>query len=235
MAVELAQVAAGLPVAASFALAGGITSFREGRRRTALNEAMHELRRPLQVLSFALPGDSHESARLESSLDLAAVALERLDREINGGALEKVVSEVSVNALIEEAVQRWKSAAVDSGIGLRREWNGPETFVQGDRFELTQALDNLLNNAIEHGCGEVRIGWRREGGVVCIAVVNGEATTRVEVNRRRRRGSRSRRGHGLRVVARIARRHGGSFTLSSAGQGVKASLRLPLGRQVSER
>lgn len=235
MAVELAQVAAGLPVAASFALAGGITSFREGRRRTALNEAMHELRRPLQVLSFALPVDSHNSARVESSLDLATVALERLDREINGGGLEKVVSEVSVNGLIDGAVQRWKSPAADSGIGLRREWNGPETFVQGDRFELAQALDNLLSNAIEHGRGEVRVGWRRESSAVCISVLNGEARTRVKVNRRRRRDSRSRHGHGLRVVARIARRHGGSFTLETFGNGVKASLRLPLERQVGAR
>jgi signal transduction histidine kinase len=235
MAVELAQIAAGLPVVASFALAGGITSLREGRRRTALNEAMHELRRPLQVLSFALPSDPHKSARVESSLDLATVALERLDREINGGALEKVLSDVSVNALIDAAVQRWKSQAADSGIELRREWNGPETFVQGDRIELAQALDNLLSNAIEHGRGEVRVGWRREGSAVCIAVVNGQARTPVKVNRRRRRGSRSRRGYGLRVVARIARSHGGSFTLQPFRDGVRASLQLPLGRQVSER
>src|SRR5689334_22853417 len=167
MAVELAQVAAGLPVAASFALAGGITSFREGRRRTALNEAVHELRRPLQVLSFALPDGSRKAARVESALELATVALERLDREINGGTLEKVVAEVPVNALIDEAVQRWKHPAAESESTLRREWNGPETFVQGDRFDLAQALDNLLSNAIEHGSGEVRIGWRREGGQVC--------------------------------------------------------------------
>lgn len=233
MAVELAQVAAGLPVAASFALAGGITSFREGRRRAALNEAMHELRRPLQVLSFALPDGSRKAARLESSLELATVALERLDREINGGALEKVVAEVSVDALIDEAVQRWKRPAADGGSSLRREWNGPETFVQGDRFELAQALDNLLSNAIEHGRGKVRIGWRREGGRVCISVFSSGAPLPAEARRgNRRRGGRCRRGHGLRVVDRVARRHGGSFVLRSSRDGAEASLRLPLGRRV---
>src|SRR3954447_25761137 len=55
MALELAEVAAGLPMAASFALAGGLTTLREGRRRSSLNAAMHELRRPLQVLTLALP------------------------------------------------------------------------------------------------------------------------------------------------------------------------------------
>ncbi|HWC49064.1 MAG TPA: ATP-binding protein [Solirubrobacterales bacterium] len=228
--MELAQVAAGLPVAASFALAGGITSFREGRRRAGLNEAMHELRRPLQVLSLALPVDSHRSPQVESSLELATVALERLDREINGEGLEKISTEVSVNALIAEAATRWHGPARDSGRRLSREWNGPETYVEGDRFELAQALDNLLNNAIEHGAGEVAIGWRREGEWVCVTVSNSCASSPVQ-GRRLERGGRRRRGHGLRVVQRVARRHGGSFVLHPARGGVKASLQLPLLRR----
>ncbi|HET9152839.1 MAG TPA: ATP-binding protein [Solirubrobacterales bacterium] len=228
----MAQVAAGLPVAASFALAGGITSFREGRRRAALNEAMHELRRPLQILTLALPDRPYEVARVESSLELATVALERLDREINGGTLEKNVTELSVDELVDEAVQRWKIPAADSGSILRREWNGPETFVQGDRFELAQALDNLLSNAIEHGAGEVRIGWRREGDQVCISITNGDPRMLAKAGRRQRRGSRCRRGHGLRVVERVAGGHGGIFSLRPVRSGVQASLRLPLGRRV---
>jgi signal transduction histidine kinase len=163
MTVELAQVAAGLPVAASFALAGGITSFREGRRRTALNEALHELRRPLQVLSLVLPESSRNAAPAGSSFELMTHALERLDREINGAGLEKMTTEVSVNSLVDEAVQRWKRAAASRGSTLQREWNGPETYVEGDRLDLAQALDNLLNNALEHGGGKVRIGLEQPG------------------------------------------------------------------------
>lgn len=234
MAVELAEVAAGLPVAASFALAGGISSLREGRRRAALNEAMHELRRPLQILSLALPDRLHEPARVESSLALATGALERLDREINGSALDEVVSEISAGDLVDQAVRRWKSSAARRGVTLQKEWNGPDAFVQGDRFDLAQALDNLLNNAIEHGTGKVRIGWRREGSWVCISVSNAVASLPSRLDRRRRlQGGRCRRGHGLRVVGRVARRHGGSFTFQPAGRDVKASLRLPLCRRVS--
>lgn len=233
MAIELAQVAAGLPVAASFALAGGMTSLREGRRRAALNEAMHELRRPLQVLSLALPDGSRQVTQVESALQLATVALERLDREINGMALEEVVSEVSVDILVDEAVRRWKGAAARGEVSLRKEWNGPEAYVEGDRFSLAQALDNLLSNAIEHGSGEVRVGWRREGGRVCISVSNsGVPMLAKAAHRRWRPGSRRRRGHGLRVVERVARRHGGSFDLRPVQDGVKASLRLPLRRRV---
>lgn len=233
MAVELAEVAAGLPVAASLALAGGITSLREGRRRAVLNEALHELRRPLQVLSLALPKCSPHPAPVESSLELAKVALERLDREVNGAGLKEVVREISVNALIDDAVRRWEGVAACSGGSLQREWNGPEAYVEGDRFDLAQALDNLLSNAIEHGAGKVRIGWRRKGEWVSISVANSAAPSPGPGRRRRHdRGGRCRRGHGLRVVERVARKHGGSFVLRPARDGVTASLRLPLRRRM---
>jgi signal transduction histidine kinase len=231
MAVELAEVAAGLPVAASFALAGGITTFREGRRRATLNEAMHELRRPLQVLSLALPVDSPEAAPVESSLHLATVALERLDHEINGSSLAAAVTEVSVNELIDEAAQRWRGAADRLGRGLRCWFHEHETFVQGKPFDLAQALDNLLSNAIEHGAGRVEIEPHCEGGWICISVRDaGRSSALKKKATRSRRGGRSRRGHGLRVVNRIAVAHGGSFTLKRTPQGTEAGLRLPLRR-----
>jgi signal transduction histidine kinase len=233
MMVELADVAAGLPMAASLALAGGITSLREGRRRTALNEAMHELRRPLQVLSLCLPTDAPEAMPVESSLQLATVALERLDREINGAALEEVETEVPIADLVEEAERRWHPAALCSGVSLQVDRNGEDLWVGGNRFDLSQALDNLLSNAIEHGGGRVRIGWRREGSWVRVSVADTGASAGAKAGRRQLlRRRQCRRGHGLRVVGRVARRHGGSFTLSCAPHGAQASLRLPLRRRV---
>jgi signal transduction histidine kinase len=233
MAVELAEVAAGLPVAASLALAGGITSLREGRRRAALNEAMHELRRPLQVLSLSLPADAPEALPVESSLRLATVALERLDREINGASLEEMETEVSVADLIGEAERRWHRAASYSGGSLEVDRNGENLCVKGNRFDLAQALDNLLSNAIEHGGGRVRIEWRRESNWVRVLITDQGGSARADVDRSKlRRGGRDRRGHGLRVVEGVAKRHGGSFTLRRAPHGAEASLRLPLGQQV---
>jgi signal transduction histidine kinase len=229
MAVELAEVAAGLPVAASLALAGGITNLREGRRRAALNEAMHELRRPLQVLSFSLPTDPSPAAPVESSLQLAAEALERLEREVNGGPHEEAVTEVSVGRLIDEAARRWRKPAASRGRTLEVDWNGDMTFIRGDRFSLSQALDNLLSNALEHGGGKVRIGGHRQGDWVRISVIDsGDAWTVKAQDRRPRRNGRNRHGHGLRVVARIAKRHGGSFTLRRAARGAEATLQLPM-------
>jgi two-component system, OmpR family, sensor histidine kinase MtrB len=230
MAVELAEVAAGLPLAASFALAGGITTFREGRRRTALNEAMHELRRPLQVLSLVLPSDSGGQGAVDSSLRLAAAALERLDREINGDISETGVGPVPVRPLIEEAVKRWSAQAFSVGgrIHLRR--LDDEQWVEGDRIELAQVLDNLISNAIDHGGGDVTIEGRGEGSRLLISVCDRGSGARQARHLIRRPGlrSRSRHGHGLRVVARVARTHGGSFRLRRTEAGAEARLQLPL-------
>jgi signal transduction histidine kinase len=226
MTVELAEVAAGLPFAASFALAGGISSLREGRRRTALNEAMHELRRPLQVLSLALSSDLESQGAINSSLLLTTAALDRLDREINGDIAEKAIDLVPLRSLLKESLQRWSSRAASVGGGLCLRWLSDEQWVEGDRIELAQAVDNLISNAIEHGGGKVTIEGRREGTWLLIAVQDrGSKSASV---RRLHRRPRSRRGHGLRVVARIARAHGGSFSLRRAESGTEARLRLPL-------
>lgn len=235
MAVELAEVVTGLPIAASLALAGGITNLREGRRRAALNEAMHELRRPLQVLSLSLPEDPPPAAPVESSLQLATVALERLDREVNGGHPEERVTEVSVADLIDAAASRWRNAVTLSGGTFRVQQNDNSMCVLGDRFSLSQALDNLLSNAIEHGGRQVRLESRREGDWVRISVFDFGSRSATNVRRRdRRSGGRGRRGHGLRVVARTAAHHGGSFNLRRGPDRTEASLRLPLCGRGSE-
>src|SRR3954452_18582459 len=124
-------------------MAGGIAGLREGRRRSALNEAMHELRRPLQVLSLALPEDSAAVEPAESALRLTAAALERLHCEINGAPLEKPLTTIPLRGLVEEAARRWRNAAVLGGCRLEVRWSGDEALVKGNRFELAQALDNL--------------------------------------------------------------------------------------------
>lgn len=235
VAVELVEVVTGLPVAASLALAGGITNFREGRRRAALNEAMHELRRPLQALSLSLPEDLPPAARVESSLHLATVALERLDREVNGGPPQEVAREVAITDLIDAAACRWRNAVTLNGGTFRVQRSSNQLFVLGDRFSLSQALDNLLSNAVEHGGRQVRVESRREGDWVRISVFDFGSRLATNVRRpERRSGGRRRRGHGLRVVARTAASHGGSFNLRRGPDRTEASLWLPLSGRRSE-
>jgi signal transduction histidine kinase len=235
MAVELAEVAAGLPMAASFALAGGITSLREGRRRSALNEAMHELRRPLQALSLALPTRLPDDLAVSSSLRLATAALDRLDSEINGSQPEADAhTPLAARPLLEESLTRWRAEAKSAGRELRLVWRAGEPTVRADRCELAQAVDNLISNALVHGGGKVGIEARASGNWLSISVRDGGPPARMP-RPGAGRPSRGRHGHGLRVVARVARAHGGSFALRRHGRGTEAMLRLPLDRTVVPR
>jgi signal transduction histidine kinase len=230
MPVELAEIAAGLPVAASLAMATGITAIREGRRRSSLNEAIHELRRPLQALALSLPPDRRSAEAMGSSLQMAAAAVDRLDREINGLTVEAAAEPVSIRPIVELAIERWRGQAAAEGRSLRLLWRAGEPQLPGDAVELAQAVDNLISNALEHGSGEIRVDVCRENDLVRVEVCDrGGAQGALRRPRLpgRERGPR-RHGHGLKIVRRAAARHGGSFRLRRSAHGTGARLDLPL-------
>lgn len=231
MSVELAQIAAGLPMAASLAMATGISAIREGRRRSSLNEAIHELRRPLQALALSLPADAPRAEAMESALGMAAAAVDRLDREVNGVTAPSAPQPVAVRPIVEAAIERWRARAAAEGRSLRLSWSAGEPELRGDEVALAQAVDNLISNAFEHGAGEIAIDVRRAGDFVRVEVRDeggAEAGSKRGWRRGRDRGARRRHGHGLRIVRRAAARHGGSFRLRRSAHGSGARLVLPL-------
>lgn len=229
---ELAQIVVGWPLSATLAAVAAAQGLRAGRRRSALNEALHELRRPLQAL--ALAGGGSPPPAVESSVTLAAAALERLDREVNGGGLRRPSEEVELRALLEAAVRRWRARASLGDASLELRWRAGRAAVVGDRVELAQALDNLIVNAIEHGGPEIAVDARPYKGRVRIVVADsGRAAHSVvrqgspaEVIARLSDGRK--RGHGLSVVRRVAAAHGGRFALRRSERGSLALLELPL-------
>jgi signal transduction histidine kinase len=220
-------------LAASTALVLAAQSLRAGRRRSALNEAMHELRRPLQALALAGPGVGLGSAASEWSLQMASAALARLDREINGGSPPPAPIAVEVEPLLHAATERWTARVVLAGGSFELGWMATGGSVHGDRCELAQALDNLIANAIEHGGPEVRLESRRSSSWLTLAVVDsGPARRRPARARAARlvsqlRGS-NRHGHGLAVVRRVAAAHGGRFDLRRSAGRTVAAIELPL-------
>lgn len=237
-----ARIAELWPLAASMAAIVGAQGLRAGRRRDALNEALHELRRPLQAIALAssAPGGV-APRRIETSVRLAATALERLDREINGGMLDAARETLSPQPLLEAAVERWRPRARLAGGSLELGWWAAGALVEADRCELAQALDNLIVNAIEHGGPQVVVEARRCGERLRVTVVD---SGRASCGARRRAdvaaalarlSGRRRHGHGLAVVRRVAAAHGGRFALSRSEQGALAVLELPLAAAAAER
>jgi signal transduction histidine kinase len=221
------------------------TAIRDGRRRTALNERLHELRRPLQAMALMAP---RSAAGVEDGpVEMAAAALARLEREINGEAEGETRATVAVRPLLEAARRRWHGRADLVGARIELRWAAGEAAVEGDRIDLAAALDNLLANALEHGGPRIELAADLVGGRICLAVVDSgsgagrrardrDALLRAREARRRREArlpfarlsGRARHGHGLRLVRRTAARHGGAFALHRGEVGTSAVLELPL-------
>jgi signal transduction histidine kinase len=223
---------------------------RDGRRRSALNEHLHELRRPLQALALMTPPADRAEGAIgagDGPLEMAAAALARLDREINGEAEATVRATVAVRPLVEAARRRWGGQAALTGATIAVRWDADEAAVDGDRIDLAAALDNLVVNALEHGGQRIELTADVVGARICLAVVDSgsgagrrardrDASVRGrEVKRRRdpripfgRLSGKARHGHGLRLVRRTAERHGGTFALYRGEDGSSAVLELPL-------
>lgn len=236
--MQLAEILVGWPIVASIA---AITAhgWRAGRRRGVLDEALHELRRPLQSLLFAADGGAAPEV-VGGSAHLASLALARLEHEINGGGRAWRREVLMVRPVLEAAVARWGSRAALGGGSLELRWGAGEALVEADRFDLAQALDNLIVNAIEHGGPTVVAAATRERGRLLLAVSDSGRGSRPAERRETpaeaiaRLCGRRRRGHGLTVVRRIAARHGGRFSLRRSEKGSKAVLELPLARSHAE-
>jgi signal transduction histidine kinase len=231
---ELAQIVAGWPVTLSMAAAVAAQSLRAGRRRSALNEALHELRRPLQAVALAIGPRLGSPADAGEPIELAAAALERLDREINGGPLVPTLGSVDAAALARSAVARWQARVRVAEGSLELRWNAGDARVNGDHSALAQALDNLIVNAIEHGGPTIIVAGRLLEGRVRVAVVDSGRAMRPRSRRNgpaqmiARLSGRHHHGHGLGVVRRVAADHDGRFVLRHSERGSLAVLELPL-------
>jgi signal transduction histidine kinase len=231
--IEMAEIVAGWPVVASTAATAAAQWLREGRRRSALNRALHELRRPLQVVALAA-GPQLATPGGEDPIELAAAALERLDREINGDSPAAPWGVVDGHALLRAAVGRWQVRARLADGSLELRWNAGRATVHGDAGALAQALDNLIVNAIEHGGPTIVVAASQREERLRVAVVDSGRAWRPSSRRNgpaevlARLGGKQRHGHGLAVVRGIASAHGGRFGLRRSPQGTLAVIELPL-------
>jgi signal transduction histidine kinase len=209
-----------LPLGMTIAVAG-LAGLRSSRRREAVARAMHELRRPLQVL--ALSSERSVDLAAATATDLALVALDDLDAVLSGAPPPRNPRPVAARALVAGAVERWRGPAARAGKALGLGWEAGRASVMVDAPSAGRALDNLLANAIEHGGLSVRVAARVSGAAVRV-----EVSDRGGAAPRAGRAAATRRGHGLPIVAGIAREHGGSLTLSRSPTGTVAVLELPL-------
>lgn len=117
----------------------------------------------------------------------------------------------------------------------------PALYLDADGFRLHQAIDNLLDNAILHGdCTQIHISAQQQDDQIKLLIQdNGKGMTEEQLERAFDRyytsGKKNSTGLGLSIVAAIIREHHGKIHLhSSPGNGVTATIILPVDDETVE-
>jgi signal transduction histidine kinase len=193
--------------------------------KRALNQALHELRRPLQALVLleerSGPAAAPPVASRRGLLELATGALRDLDGALNGGGPPRPPQRFSSREVVLGCLERWRPIAARRG-GLRVYWDAGPAPVEGDPGRLAQAVDNLIANAVEHGGPPIVLTGARVVGRLRITIANGIRRETTD------RPGDPRRGHGTQIVSDVASSQGGRFALCQTGGGCVAALELPL-------
>jgi signal transduction histidine kinase len=221
-------------------------AWRELRRgRELVARACHELRGPLAAAHLALhatatgvgpdgaggPGVAPAArlAAIELELRRAGRALDDLAAARGGGRAADRDEIVDVSELLAHQATTWSAVAPVFGCRLALEPADGAALVRGDRIRLSQAVGNLLANALEHGAGRVELRSRSVGDRVRIEVSDEGAGLPAPVAQlaARPRAGRGRRGRGLAIASDIVARHGGRILAAPSAGGARVAIELP--------
>ena len=218
------------------------------RERRFVADASHELRTPLALLQTELElalRHKRTPGELEDALRSARDEVDRLTRlaedllilaRLDEGRLPLRTATISARELLEAVARRFDQRAAAEGRAL--EVQADMVSFPGDPLRLEQALGNLVDNALRHGAGTVRLGADERDGSVELHVADeggGFAPDVLPVAFERFTREDEARGDGasglgLAIVDAIARAHGGSARAANEpGGGGVVTLALPRG------
>ena len=173
-------------------------------------------------------------------------ALMMISRVGSGSAVGKLET-VELNGIVSDVHELYEAVADEEGINLDLAIHAKQTItLQGNRELLSQAIANLLDNAIKYGRGSdessgILLELDGQKDVARITVsdhgpgIGVDDRERVKDRFVRLDKSRNKPGNGLglSLVNAIAEFHGGSLVLEDNNPGLRAIMVLPLGSKRS--
>ena len=231
-------------------MASSLATQRELRRRL-VNDVSHELNTPLSVIQLEARGLRDGLQTPEETSDHIVQEVERLRglvtdlnslAETDYGELTLLREEMSVFDLLDSELDRWRPQAQARQIDLSIDAGPHLPDLRLDRMRMSQALSNVLGNAIDctPGGGNIVVRAQLEGdAAVAISIVDDgvgidaadlphvfDRFYRTDDSRLRRRQGR---GLGLSIARSIVEAHDGEIDVASdgLGQGVTVTIRLP--------
>lgn len=196
-----------------------LRSDSKGEYREALNQTIEESDQLLQTFNSLLSIARAESGQSREGLQL-----------------------IDLNLVLEDVTELYEPLVDDAGGTLERH-SQPGLMARADRHLISQAISNLIDNAVKYSDGgnaiKIEIKGSVVGDTVEIAVIDdGPGIPESERDRVKERfvrldKSRSKPGNGLglALVSSVMKLHGGQLVLEDGNPGLRAKLILPLLRE----
>ncbi len=217
--------------------------------RQVSSDVAHDLRTPLSRLYQRLEDarmHARSMAEYETAVEAAVREAEGLLEtfsallriaQVEGASPRAGFRDVDLTAITESVIDAYRPDAEEAGHLLIADI-APRILVLGDQELLTQAIANLMENALRHTPAGTRVGIQlsQDRAGCCLAVEDdGPGVAPDDLPRlvhRFYRGERSRttpgNGLGLSLVAAVAELHGATLSLQNTTPGLRVLLRLPL-------
>ena len=226
---------------------------RELRRRL-INDVSHELNTPLSVIQLEAAGLRDGFQTPESASDHIIQEVDRLRglvtdldwlAETDHGELRLTLEASSICELLTTEVERWQPQSQARHVELSLQASADLPDMDLDRMHMSQALGNVLNNAIS--CTEaggsivLRVGLENDEVLAISIIDDGIGLDAADLphvfdrfyltDQSRSRGIDG-TGLGLAITRAIVEAHEGTITATSdgLGQGVNVTIRLPLNK-----
>ncbi len=187
-----------------------------------------------------LGGGSGKNAAIRAAIDEADRLLATFNAllniaELESGARRDPMGPLDISEVARSAAELYEPVAEEKGFVLKVSTEA-DVKIRGERHLLSQALANLLDNALKYaGTGEIEIRTFRRGACAVLDVADhgpgiSEADREIVFDRFiRLEPSRTTPGNGLglSLVRAIARRHGGATVLEDNHPGLRVRVEFP--------
>ncbi|OYX40856.1 MAG: histidine kinase [Rhodobacterales bacterium 32-67-9] len=217
-------------------------------RDAFISDAAHQLRNPIAAIQAqaeaATTAPSEEDLR-SRVVELAETARRtgRLTQQLlsmekaRGRETSDKWQAVDIRALAEDLAKRFAERELRRNVSVSFKLSGDECPISGDPVMLSEAIENMLDNASRYGCpdgGDVGLELAFDDDAVVIRVVDSGQGIPEDLRDRvfdrffRMSGDASGGcGLGLAIVRKVAEAHGGTARVAEPTSGAAVEIRIP--------